>query len=171
MLEGEHIYLRALEPEDLDFLYRAENDASIWQAGLLQQPISKFTLKAYLEQAHHTLEEAGQLRMLICLKENNQPIGLIDLFDYDAANQRAGVGIMLVQEQRGKGLGVEAVSALKAYAHEKLRLRQVYCHVQQENMPSLGMFTKCGFHNAGNLKDWIRTPEGFSNVYIMQCLL
>ena len=31
LLENERIILRALEPEDLDVLYRWENDASLWQ--------------------------------------------------------------------------------------------------------------------------------------------
>ena len=29
-LKGEHIYLRALEPNDLDFIYAVENDMSLW---------------------------------------------------------------------------------------------------------------------------------------------
>jgi diamine N-acetyltransferase len=171
MVSGEQIFLRALEPEDLDFLYQAENDSTIWQAGLLQQPISKFTLKAYLENIHLTLDEIGQLRMLICLKQNNQAIGMVDLFDHDPTNQRAAVGIMLLQEQRGKGLGVDAISLLKRYTRNNLKLHQLYCHVQEDNLPSIGLFAKCGFTNVGILKDWIRTADGFRNVYIMQCLL
>ena len=171
MLTGDKIFLRALEPEDLEFLYRAENDASIWHAGVIQQPLSKFTLAAYLENANQTIDEAGQLRLVICLLNTNKPIGLIDLFEYDATNQRAGVGVMLLQEQRGKGLGVDALKVLKAYASEKLRLHQLYCHVQQENIASVGLFNKSGFVTIGTLTDWVRTANGYSNVYLMQCIL
>ena len=31
MLRGTQIRLRALEPEDLEFLYRMENDFSVWE--------------------------------------------------------------------------------------------------------------------------------------------
>jgi diamine N-acetyltransferase len=170
MLSGENIYLRALEPTDLEFLYAAENDASLWHVGVLQQPISKFTLKAYLEQAHQTLPEAGQLRMMICLN-NDQPIGLIDLFDFDPLNMRVGAGILLLESNRGKGLGAEALHLIKQYAKEKLGIHQIYAHVQVENMPSLGLFKKCGFSVSGTLVDWVRADKTFSDVYLMQCIL
>jgi diamine N-acetyltransferase len=169
MIRGEQIFLRALEPDDLEFLYQAENDETLWHAGILQQPISKFTLKAYLENAHQTLQEAGQLRTVIC-KTDGAAIGLIDLFEYDSINQRAAVGVMLLQGERGKGLGADALKTLKAYA-SKIGLHQLYCHVQESNLPSLGLFTRCGFINAGLLKDWIRTGKQFEDVYFMQCVL
>jgi diamine N-acetyltransferase len=44
-LHYQDIYLRALEPEDLDFLYQIENDSSIWQYGANKAPVSRFCLK------------------------------------------------------------------------------------------------------------------------------
>ena len=41
----EHISLRALEPEDLDFLYSTENNQIFWEVSSTQTPFSKFTLK------------------------------------------------------------------------------------------------------------------------------
>ena len=32
-MEDKKIHLRALEPEDLDFLYEMENDESLWEMG------------------------------------------------------------------------------------------------------------------------------------------
>ncbi|HAT63056.1 MAG TPA: GNAT family N-acetyltransferase, partial [Flavobacteriaceae bacterium] len=37
-LQGEHMYLRALEPSDLDFLYQLENDESIWEVSNTTTP-------------------------------------------------------------------------------------------------------------------------------------
>ena len=48
-LKGEHIYLRALEPSDLDFLYDIENDEKIWEISNTQTPYSKYLLKQYLK--------------------------------------------------------------------------------------------------------------------------
>jgi diamine N-acetyltransferase len=170
MLRSERLFLRALEPEDLDFLYKAENDEALWQAGVLQQPISKYTLREYLKNAHLSVAEAGQLRLMICLHDGS-PIGMVDLFDYDERNNRAGVGIMLLQNKRGKGLGAEALGLLKGFAKQTLHLHQLYCHVQAENMASLGVFSKSGFTTVGTLQQWLRTPDGYSNVYFMQCIL
>ena len=40
-LKGQNIHLRALEPEDLDFLYEIENNESIWEVSNTQTPYSK----------------------------------------------------------------------------------------------------------------------------------
>jgi diamine N-acetyltransferase len=47
-LKGEHIYLRALEPEDLEFIYTIENDESIWEVSHTQTPYSRFLISQYL---------------------------------------------------------------------------------------------------------------------------
>jgi len=39
-LKGEHIYLRALEPEDLEFVHAIENDENIWHLSNTQTPYS-----------------------------------------------------------------------------------------------------------------------------------
>jgi diamine N-acetyltransferase len=38
------IKLRAIEPEDLDLLYRIENDADLWAVGATNVPYSRYTL-------------------------------------------------------------------------------------------------------------------------------
>ena len=43
-LKGEGIYLRALEPEDLEFIYRVENDERVWEVSATQTPYSKFLI-------------------------------------------------------------------------------------------------------------------------------
>ena len=38
-LKGENIYLRALEPNDLEFVYAMENDQSIWEV-TIRKPLT-----------------------------------------------------------------------------------------------------------------------------------
>ena len=56
-LKGDNIYLRALEPEDLEFIHAIENDESIWEISNTQTPYSKFLIKQYLEHAHKDIFE------------------------------------------------------------------------------------------------------------------
>ncbi len=69
-LKGEHIFLRALEPEDLDFIHEIENDESIWEISNTQTPYSRFLIKQYLEQSHKDIYEVKQLRLVISNYEN-----------------------------------------------------------------------------------------------------
>ena len=61
-LQGKDINLRALEPEDLEFVYAIENDENIWEVSNTITPYSKFLIRQYLENAHQDIYEAKQLR-------------------------------------------------------------------------------------------------------------
>ena len=89
ILKGKNIYLRALEPEDLDFLFVIENDKNLWEVSGTQIPFSRFILKQYLEQTHLDIYQAKQLRLVVSKNSEDLPIGLIDLFDFDPQHKRA----------------------------------------------------------------------------------
>ena len=81
-LKGTQIHLRALEPEDLDFLYQLENTELFWEVSNTTSPYSKFILRNYIENSHKDIFESKQLRLIIATNKKNQPIGCIDLFDF-----------------------------------------------------------------------------------------
>jgi len=167
-LKGEHIYLRALEPEDLDFLYELENNQDIWEISGTITPYSKHALKLYLDNAHRDIYEVKQLRLCICAMDD-EVIGLIDLFDFDPKNLRAGMGIVVLEEQhRNKGVGAQAINALCRYAFSILNLRQIYANVGEENTTSIHLFEKLGFKQVGIKKDWILFEGTFKNELLFQ---
>lgn len=167
-LSGKKIYLRALEPEDLDFLYVLENDPAIWEVSGTLAPYSKKILRQYLDGAHRDIYEVKQLRMAICTHEG-ACVGLIDLFDFDPRHQRAGIGIVIAEGQaRKKGYGSEALALICEYSFGVLGLHQVYAGVGQSNEASLRLFQKQGFRQTGTREDWIRTATGFENEIVFQ---
>jgi diamine N-acetyltransferase len=167
-LKGEHVFLRALEPEDLDFVYEIENDTALWSLSDTLTPYSKFTLKQYLENAQQDIFEAKQLRLAICTAEGIA-IGLIDVFDFDIKNKRAGIGILIKDEaNRYKGYGKEALNLLVDYCFKILHLHQVYANVSENNEASLRLFENNGFKKIGLKEDWSFDGQQFSNEYILQ---
>jgi diamine N-acetyltransferase len=154
-LKGNNIYIRALEPNDLEFLYAIENDQSIWEVSNTHTPYSRFLVKQYLENAHQDIYEAKQLRLAICQDQDFPAVGLIDLFDFDPKNNRAGVGIVINnQEDRNQKIGSEALDLLIQYAFYNLNLHQLYANIGEENVASIALFTKFGFQKIGVKKDW-----------------
>lgn len=154
-LKGENIYIRALEPNDLEFIYAIENDQTIWEVSNTQTPYSRFLVKQYLENAHQDIYEAKQLRLAICQDQDFPALGLIDLFDFDPKNNRAGVGIVIQgQENRNQNIGSEALELLIHYSFYHLNLHQLYANIGTENKSSIALFTKFGFQNRGTKKDW-----------------
>lgn len=169
-LKGTHIFLRALEPEDLDFLYRVENNVEVWEMSSTQTPYSRFLIKQYLENAHLDIYEAKQLRLVICSNEE-KVLGLIDLFDFDPIHQRAGIGILISEEEdRGKGYGAEALKIVVTYAFTILNLHQLYANISEGNIGSMKLFEKEGFVQVGVKKEWNLVKGVYKDEFLYQLI-
>lgn len=162
MLESPLIRLRALEPEDLELLYRWENDPQLWTLSNSLTPYSRFVLRQYLEHATQDIFEAKQLRLIIEQKaakpsEKNNCIGAVDLFDFEPLHQRAGIGILIYSTQhRQRGYGSDVLRLLKNYCFGHLQLRQLYCNILSNNEASIALFQQAGFVQCGLKKQWVR---------------
>ena len=170
IFNGKVVSLRALEPEDLNYLYSWENDTDIWWLGNTLKPYSKETLRKYLSTVHLDIHETRQVRFAIYKNEKPaEVLGLIDLFDFEPYHQRAGVGILLGDESnRGKGFGSEALKLLCDYAFSVLGLHQLYCSIPDDNLPSIKLFSNKGFIKTGIRPDWIKTSKGWRNEIFFQ---
>jgi diamine N-acetyltransferase len=170
-LKGKNIYLRALEPEDLDFIYALENNESIWEVSNTQTPYSRFLIRQYLENAHQDIYEAKQLRLAICHNETAETLGLIDIFDFDPKNNRAGVGILIgSQAYRSKGIGSEALELVIKYSFQQLQVHQLYANIGSDNEISLQLFTKFGFQKIGIKKDWNKVNNDYKDELLFQLI-
>jgi diamine N-acetyltransferase len=168
-MKYKEISLRALEPEDLELLYEWENNVSYWTISNTTVPFSKYTLKRYLEDSHKNIYETGQVRLMIEHIPDNATIGTIDIFDFDPFHKRAGIGILIANEQyRRKGYASMALKCLIDYCFSILMLHQLYCGILANNCESIDLFTKLGFVQSGIKKDWIRTSDGYLDEYIFQ---
>lgn len=154
-LVGNLVKLRALEPEDLEFLFQIENDESFWEISHTQTPFSKYVLKQYLENAHLDIFETKQLRLIIEEKSSQKNLGMIDLFDFNPQHKRAGIGILIHPEYQQKGFASEALELLIKCSFSHLQLHQLYANIIAENERSLALFTKHQFKKIGIKKDWI----------------
>jgi diamine N-acetyltransferase len=170
-MKYEDIRLRALEPEDLELLYNWENNLSYWVISNTVSPFSKYTLKRYVENSHKSIYEAGQLRLMIDHISDKVSIGTIDIFDFDPFHMRAGLGILIANEEyRRKGYATMALTCLTDYCFKTLQLHQLYCNILANNYESIELFRKIGFTEAGVKKDWIKTSDGYIDEYMFQLL-
>jgi diamine N-acetyltransferase len=169
-LSGQQINLRALEPEDLEFLYQIENDESFWEVSHTQTPFSKYVLKQYLENAHLDIYESKQLRLLIEEKSTKKQIGMIDLFDFNPQHKRAGVGILIHPDFQKNGFASEALSLLISYSFSHLQLHQLFANITLDNQRSLALFKKRNFFKIGIKKDWILSEGKFKDEVLFQLI-
>ena len=162
ILKGKNIFLRALEPKDIDYLFSTENNEDFWEISNTSQPLSK-----YLENSHLDIYQINQLRLVIS-DYNNISLGLIDLFDVDFKNLKAGVGILINKTNRDKGYAKEALEKLIEYSFKYLNLHQLYCNIIEDNIPSISLFKSLGFKEVGLKKDWVYFKGEYKNEYLFQ---
>lgn len=60
-LMNDRIYLRAVEPEDMDIMYEMENDPSMWDISNFTVPYSRYVLRQYILK----------VRSVMCLRISN----------------------------------------------------------------------------------------------------
>lgn len=167
-LKGKAIYLRALEPEDIDFLYKLENTESIWEVSETQVPYSRFLLKEYLKNSHKDIYTTKQLRLVIC-KLDEEVIGFVDIYDFNPLHLRAGIGIVILEDaERGKGYGAEALQLVCNFGFKHLNLHQLYASIAEDNQVSMKVFENCGFIKSAIKKDWNYSNGTFKNELLYQ---
>ena len=82
-MTNNQIHLRAMEPEDIDLLYRWENDQRIWPVSNTLAPFSRFALEQYVLNSDKDIFVSKEIRLMIVLAETGKAIGTIDLFDFN----------------------------------------------------------------------------------------
>lgn len=168
-LKGKNIFLRALELEDINYLFSIENNEKYWSISDSQIPFSKYLLNRYLNNSDMDIYEAKQLRLVIA-DFQNITIGLIDLFDIDFKNNRAGVAIIINEKIRSKGFAKEALELLIKYSKTHLSLHQLYCNILEDNTHSVNLFKSVEFKQVGLKKDWIKFDGKYKNELLLQLI-
>ncbi len=164
------IRLRALEISDIDRLYSVENDSSLWKYSNRTHPDSKATLMDYIAQAHQDIYQAGQLRLAIA-NAQDEAVGFVDLFDFEPLHRRAGIGLVVCQEERNKGYATTALQLLMTYSIEHLSMHQLYAGIAAENKESIRLFEVCGFEKTGYKKQWNFYEAAYHDEYFYQKIL
>ena len=164
------IHLRALEPEDIENMYRWENDQTLWTTSNTHAPFSKHVLTQYIMEAQRfDIQTAKELRLVI--EAEGQTVGCIDLFNIDVFNHRTEVGILINKDFRNMKYATSAIKALCDYAKTHLQMHQLCAEILSSNEVSLHLFGKCGFAHTGTKKDWFFENGKYEDVEVFQKLL
>jgi diamine N-acetyltransferase len=161
-----NLQLRKIEPSDLPFLYQWENDATMWADSDTHNPLSRHDLHQYIENTTGDIYRDGQLRLIIEDSQlstlnsqlSTKIVGCIDLFDFDARNRKAAIGMYIAPDARGRGVGKQAVQLLLDYAFNFLHLRMVYAIISVNNVACSRLYEQMDFLPSSPLRAW--TLEG-----------
>ena len=161
------VRLRAIEPEDLDLLYKIENDMKLWNIGATNVPYSRYTLHDYIATASDDIYVDRQVRMMV-ENQAGEIIGIVDIVNFDPRNCRAEVGLIILDAFRRQGYGGSVLKSIAVYALNILHLHQLFAFVDSRNEASRHLFIKQGYQESAVIRDWLYDGSEYHDAVLMQ---
>lgn len=164
----ENIYLRALNMNDLEYTHKWHSDQELYKT--LIGSFRYVGIDAEREWLQSKSSYSTQeVNLMICLRENGQPIGMISIRDIDWINRKGNfTGLIIGEPQfQGKGYGSEALNLLLTHFFEDMSLNRIWAYAFNDNKSSLRMMEKCGFKVEGQLRQHTLKDGKFKDVVLL----
>ena len=166
MIDGAMIRLRTWQENDLPAITLLRNDIAL-QAQLLAR-----VRGSGAEQVRIWLENRStkhdELFFIISDRNTDAALGFIQIIDMDLVDQRADLGICLIRESQGRGLGSESLHLISAYLRDIWNLRKLSLRVRADNVTALRCYTKFGFKNSGVLREHVFIDGVWHDIILME---
>lgn len=149
------VTLRSATDADADVLYRLAADLDTWEERSPAMP-APLTRAAY--DARRAEQDSADRTVRFVIDADGSAVGSISLFDVDDLARHAEVGIALLAESRGKGIGTDAIAQLLEFAFVRCNLRRVHLEVIESNLGAIRAYEKVGFVLEGRQRQhaWVR---------------
>lgn len=145
MLITNKILLRTVNYEDVEPLLAWENDVENWEVSSTTEAFKREEIEFFVA-SKQTLIKDGQERYMICLENEKNAIGCVDLFDYNPVLKKAGIGILIGEKQfRNKGYARQAICLLAQHLFSSTNVCTIYAEITENNKSSVALFESCSF--------------------------
>jgi RimJ/RimL family protein N-acetyltransferase len=151
------VTLRSRTQADIDVLFQLAADLSTWEERNPSRPapLTRDAYEARLAQADSG-SSGNTVRFVIDV--DGDAVGSVSLFDIDEFARHAEVGIALLAESQGKGIGSAAISQMVEFAFVRCNLRRVHLQAIASNVGAIRAYEKAGFVIEGRQREhaWVR---------------
>lgn len=152
-ISGSKIYLRPLEPTDLNQRYRNWlNDPDVTrytEAGTF--PTTAEDLENYYRGVTGSRND---VMLAIVDKRTGRHVGNVKLGPIHWIHRTATLGILIGQKEFwGKGVGLEATRLMVAYGFERLNLHRIDLGAFAEHDAAIRCYEKAGFKVEGHMRE------------------
>jgi len=149
-----NIYIRPLVLSDaVELLNLEKRNRAFFKNYSITHPENYWTLETHKEligKWEQNTKKEIEYRFGIFTINGDVLIGTIGLFQvFRGPRQSALLGYSLDQEQNGKGYTTEATNLVVNYAFEVLNLHRIEAGVMPDNIGSIRVLEKVGFHKEG----------------------
>lgn len=166
--EGNHVYLRPISMDDVDFYYEKLFDSEVRKLTGTQNNFTREWIHQYIDRK---TQDPSNLLFLIAMRETDEVIGDIALQDLDLVNRNANIRISIDSgEHRGKGLGKEALVLLLDYGFGIKNLHRIELEVFAYNERAIRAYEKVGFKREGIKREVLYYDHQYHDAITMSML-
>jgi len=166
---GEHVYLRALEPDDIEHCLRWFNDPLITR--FLDHgnfPISRLQQQEKLEEFS---KSPTTVVLAVCRDDNDFHIGNIGFHGISHIDRHAEIGLVIGERSlHRKGYGTAAIKLMLKYGFESLNLERIFLRVLSDNQSAIDCYQKTNFVQEGVLRAHAYKEGQYHDQIIMSLL-
>lgn len=159
------VYLRELYISDAKTSYKWRNNPLVWKfTG--SKPNKLITEKIEREWLTNALKKPEDYRFAICMKENSQYIGNVQLIN---VHSKAAEFHIFIGEPSfwGKGIGKEATLLMLNFGFTQLNLNSINLEVHKGNLAAYSVYKKIGFEDKGFNNDFLKMSISKDQISIM----
>ena len=150
IFEGERIYLRELEEDDVINEYLGWFKDNIVTKFLESKDLTRKDVIDYIKKGKET---KTHYMYAICFKENNKHIGNIKIGPINHKHKISDLVIVIGNRNYwGKGLATEAIKIGNRIAFEKFNIRKLWGDIYSDNIGSIKCYIKAGWIIEARLK-------------------
>lgn len=167
----DRLYLRPITINDTEMILNWRNSDAVKQFFIRQEDI---TVEEHLYWLEELVSSGKVCQFIICVKNEDKPIGSVYLQKIDTVNGDAEYGIFIGETSAlGKGYGTEAGRLMLKYGFEKLNLKTIYLRVYADNIRAIRSYLRIGFRHenqdANQVSEMSYKHEVIKMVAIQEC--
>jgi glutamate-1-semialdehyde 2,1-aminomutase len=169
-LTGDRVYLRTLEPGDVNEAYLSWlNDPEVTR--FLQTGASPATLASLRRYVGQLAQSPDTILLAIAEKDTSRHVGNIKLGPIHRIHRRADLGIMIGDKARwGLGYAQEAVGLLLDHAFNRLNLHKVTLGVDAGHGQAVRLYRDLGFRIEGTQREQLFREGKYRDNIVMGLL-
>lgn len=152
-LETDRLILRAICPEDEEFVYRQFSDPEVTRHLYDEEPVATMEEAGAIIEFYENSEQKTYHRWVILRKEDHTPMGTCGFHCWDKRNHIVEVGYDLYTTYWGHGFMAEALRAIINSGFQNMQLNRIQAFVSTDNIASCRALERQGFQQEGIIRE------------------
>ena len=170
LLRGERVWLRPLEPRDMQAYVAGINDTEVGGFAGYRWPITIADATGWLDREREKPHGTGGFLFAVCELGDDRFIGTTWFKELNRLDGNAELAIYMDRDHIGSGWGTDAQRALLAFGFGTLGLERVWLTVNAENARAIRSYEKVGFQREGLMRRSFRVNGTLADTVLMAIL-